>query len=216
MKTVTNLLIVTIFFSFLNQVNAQSLTDVLKNSTAIKLIDNKGTIKYLQSNNGITQIVNTVNDKTTTTWQLGGKLVDNTYIDVNSHILGLDKLTLETGNSSTDAVSLSSHGVGSGWTFLVRDEFTGEIKKKIATDFISSGHSLYNSILADVTANKVELVPAGLTSDINKIWVYRNGSKLISGIDYTLSSGKIIVQSPASGNTWSISLDDVFEIHWLK
>ena len=40
-------------------VSAQSTTDVTKVATAVRLIDNKGTIKYLQSNNGITQITNT-------------------------------------------------------------------------------------------------------------------------------------------------------------
>jgi hypothetical protein len=43
-----------------------------KTDTAIRLIDNKGTIKYLQSNNGITSITSTIGgSKTTTTLQLG-------------------------------------------------------------------------------------------------------------------------------------------------
>jgi hypothetical protein len=45
--------------------------DVAKSTNTVKVVDNKGTIKYFQSNNGITQITNTTADKTTTTWQLG-------------------------------------------------------------------------------------------------------------------------------------------------
>jgi hypothetical protein len=204
-----------LFFMFISM-NGQSSSDVPKSISSIKLIDNKGTIKYLQSNNGITQIVNSVNDKTTTTWQLGGKLLENTYIDVNGKHFALDKLSLETGNPSTDAVSGSIHGVGTGWTLLVRDESTGEIKKKLAVDFITSGHIIYTSTSSDVTNNKVELTPAGLSQDIFKILVYRNGVKLIAGNDYTLSSGKIIITSPTVGNIWNVNLDDMYEAHWIN
>jgi hypothetical protein len=51
-----------------------------------KVVDNKGTIKYFQSNNGITQITNTTADKTTTTWQLGGTLTEDTFIDATGSI----------------------------------------------------------------------------------------------------------------------------------
>ena len=47
-------------------------------NTSVKLIDNKGTIKYLQVANGLTSFTNTTNNKTLTTWQLGGTLTANT------------------------------------------------------------------------------------------------------------------------------------------
>ena len=50
---------------------------------AIRLIDNRGTIKYLQVQNGLTILSNTTNDVTTTTWQLGGTLEDDTTITLN-------------------------------------------------------------------------------------------------------------------------------------
>jgi len=56
-------------------------TNVAGNKAAVRVVDNKGTVKYLQANNGLTQIVNTTNDVTTTTWQLGGTLTADTYID---------------------------------------------------------------------------------------------------------------------------------------
>ena len=205
-----------LFILFVSTMNGQSTSDVIKSVSSIKLIDSKGTIKYLQSNNGITQIVNTVNDKTTTTWQLGGKLTDDTYIDVNGKKLIFDKLLLETGTPSTDAISGSIHGVGTGWTLLVRDEATGEIKKKLAVDFITSGHTIYSSTLSDVANNKVELSPTGLSQDIFKILIFRNGVKLIAGNDYSLSSGKIIITSSGGGNVWTVNLDDLYEAHWIN
>ena len=52
---------------------------------SIKLIDNKGTVKYLQTSNCLTTLTNTgeTTDVTTTTLQLGGTLTANTYIDVD-------------------------------------------------------------------------------------------------------------------------------------
>jgi hypothetical protein len=43
-----------------NKVSAQTAPgDVAKSTNTVKVVDNKGTIKYFQSNNGITQITNT-------------------------------------------------------------------------------------------------------------------------------------------------------------
>lgn len=48
---------------------------------AVRVIDNKGTIKYLQALNGLTTFTNTLPDGgVTTTWQLGGLLTEATNI----------------------------------------------------------------------------------------------------------------------------------------
>ena len=107
---------------------------------AIRVIDNKGTIKYLQSQNGITMLSNTTADVTTTTWQLGGTLTDDTYIDVDGNAFALDGIALESGAASTNAVDGDSHGgAGTGYTILVRDEATGATKKLLASDLMQSG-----------------------------------------------------------------------------
>ena len=99
-------------------------------------IDNKGTVKYLQTSNGLTTLTNTgeTTDVTTTTLQLGGTLTANTYIDVDDKVFAFDGIELETGDASTDATTKSDHGTGSGYTFLVRDEATGAIKKLLLND----------------------------------------------------------------------------------
>jgi len=79
-------------------------------NTSVKLIDNKGTIKYLQVANGLTSITNTTADKTLTTWQLGGELTADTYIDVDGKVFGLDGIELvntATSSASIDATNQS-------------------------------------------------------------------------------------------------------------
>ena len=102
---------------------------------SIKLIDNKGTVKYLQTSNGLTTLTNTGGTNvTTTTLQLGGTLSYDTYIDVDDKVFALDGIELESGEASTDATTKSDHGTGTGYTFLVRDEATGAIKKLLLND----------------------------------------------------------------------------------
>lgn len=188
---------------------------------SVKLIDNKGTIKYLQTNNGITSITSTTaGSATTTTWQLGGTLTDDTFIDVDGSVFGLDKIDLvdtSTSSASTDATTQSVHGTGTGWTLLVRDESTGAIKKLKATDLIVSGSADYTAVMADETAGLKAVTVTGIptaASDRAKIWVYRNGVKLIYGTDFAVTADTITVTEVAS--SWDLYTGDIFEIQWIK
>lgn len=68
---------------------------------SVRLVDNKGTIKYLQTNNGITSITSTTAaSTTTTTWQLGGSLTAETYIDVDGKAFALDGIKLIAPNAA--------------------------------------------------------------------------------------------------------------------
>ncbi|WBX72833.1 hypothetical protein PG913_07925 [Tenacibaculum pacificus] len=147
MKTITNKfkLAVVAVGMLVGTVSAQNTdaTTLIKDTDAtktVKLIDNKGTIKYLQSSNGITQITSTApGNRTTTTWQLGGALTDNTYItaDANKEF-ALDGLELVTDatTASVDATDRSIHGVGTGFTVLIRNEVSGAIQKIKLTDLL--------------------------------------------------------------------------------
>lgn len=228
-------------FSMVTVATAQTAsgTDVLKaagktntgSAAAVKLVDNKGTIKYLQVNNGLTQIVNTTAEVTTTTWQLGGTLTDNTYIDVNGKVFGLDKLTMVTdvNTASTNATSLSSHGTGSGFTVLIRDEATGAVQKIKLSDLlnVTAGHARFpidgtTIYVAGTTAISFDVAYGTTTTpvlNVNKVSVYRNGAKLVATDDYTVdaTSGKenFVKVTPVSAD-WQFYLDDVIEIHWVK
>ena len=201
------------------QTTSTTSTNVSQTATAIKVVDNKGTIKYFQSNNGITQITSTTaGSATTTTWQLGGTLTDNTYIDVNGKVFTLNGLALESGSASTDATSESDSGTatGTGWTLLVRDEATGETKKMLASSLINGG--VYEVVLTDDQAAGVFVTEAisGLTTVSNRISVFRNGVKLrqlSSGTeDWTLTSGTI----DFTADSGTFYTGDVIEVQWVK
>jgi len=197
---------------------------------AIKVIDNKGTVKYLQAQNGMTVFTNTTNDVTTTTWQLGGTLTANTYIDVNGNAFGLDKLTLVTDMStaSSNAATLTSHGTGTGFTVLIRDEATGAIQKIKLSDLlnVTAGHTVFTidgtTYAAGTTAISFD-VSYGTTTlpvlNVNKISVYRNGIKLEAGADYAVdaTTGKVnfVKVTPVAAD-WQFFISDKIEVHWIK
>ncbi len=194
---------------------------------SVRVIDNKGTVKYLQTNNGITTITSTTaSNKTVTTWQLGGTLTDSTYIDVSNRIFALDGIklvspTLTAGAATTAAISTtasdtSSHGDGgTGWTVLIRDEATGETKKMLATDLISTGRTE----VTISTDGDTDITATGLAAgtNINKVSVYRNGAKLRAGIDYTVSAADTITldTSAAAPNDWETYEGDIIEVQWI-
>ena len=188
----------------------------------VKIIDNKGTIKFLQVANGITSLTNTINDLTTTTYQLGGTLTDNTYIDVSGNVFAIDGIALEDGPASTDAATGSSGGTatGSGWTFLVRDEATGETRKLEFDNFITSEYKsgAYSSLTA--TPGSMTFTISALPLALSKTWVYRNGIKLISGIDYSVSPPNtlLITPPPPSGTNvdWQFYDGDFITVQVLK
>ncbi|NLP56681.1 hypothetical protein [Lutibacter sp. B1] len=196
-------------FSF---ANAQATADVAKGSTAVKVIDNKGTIKYFQSNNGITQIVNSTDDVTTTTWQLGGTLTDDTYIDASGAVFAITGIS-ETALTAATAVD------GTGFTLLVRDETSGEIQKMLATDLITSGQTVFTvATTGDDTFDVASGTPAMSGAQIplpeySKVWVYRNGAKLIANVDYTISGSVVTINVTADLPNYA---GDIIEIQYIK
>lgn len=199
--------------------------NIRKDSTSgavVRVVDNKGTIKYFQSNNGITAITSTAaGNKTTTTWQLGGTLTDETYIDVDGKAFALNGLELvdkATLLPSTDATSLSSHGTGTGFTILVRDEVTGATKKLLATDLITSGREVDEATGDEETANAIAITLSGLPiTRPGQIFVFRNGTKLRLTDDFTLSENTVtITGGGTSPNDFAIYAGDQFEVQWIK
>jgi len=185
---------------------------------AVRVVDNKGTIKYLQVKNGITQITNTTPDKgIVTTWQLGGTLTDDTFIDATGKVFALDGIKLinpATDAASTDAIDGSKHGTGTGFTMLVRDEATGETKKMLMSSFVNGGETQ----LSAVAATDATFTDTTLPSTVQKIWVYRNGAKLLADTDYTLAGTTVTIKN-ANGtdpDDYAFITGDKIEIHWIK
>ncbi len=229
-----------IFFAF-NITNAQQITgDVGKGedvgrATAlngtIRVIDNKGTKKFLQVQNGLTLLTDATPDGgIISTWQLGGTLTDNTYIDATGQVFSLDGIkvvpTPATGNGAATATtdqSIGSNGAAiggatagtdTGWTVLVRDEATGEVQKILATNLVAAGQLLATAT-ADGTAPA--LVDGSIPGEFQKVWVYRNGAKLVANVDYTVAAGIVtLVENTTTPNDWEIFSGDVFEVQWIN
>lgn len=203
-----------------------NITAADADGVVVKVIDNKGTVKYLQSNNGITTVTSVEpGNLTRTTFQLGGTLTDDTYIDVSGKIFGLNGLELEQGLASTDAESLNNNGTG--WTLLVRDEQTGEIKKMMVTDMVQSGWAAFQLDAALIASPVLDIAGVSLAS-YQTVYVYRNGAKLVAGIDYTVGTDNKITLIPAGSgtvgaptNTWddeafTLYAGDKIEVHFIK
>ncbi|WP_299008438.1 hypothetical protein [uncultured Tenacibaculum sp.] len=208
--------------------------DVSKSSPlngTIRVIDNKGTKKFLQVKNGLTLLTDTSTDGgVISTWQLGGTLTDNTYIDATGKTFSLDGLKLvppataaaTAANDQTvgsNGIALGSTGTAStdtGWTVLVRDEATGEIQKILASDLVTAGRAEF-PITND---GDVVVTAAGLAmgTSINKISVYRNGAKLRAGVDYTLTADDTITldTSAPTPNDWTTYAGDLIEVQWVN
>ena len=186
----------------------------------IRVIDNKGTKKFLQVKNGLTLLTDDTPDGgIVSTWQLGGTLTDNTFIDASGAIFALDGLELvdtsidAPSTNATDG-SIASTATGTGWTVLVRDEATGETKKLLATDIVAAGQ-LTATATADNTAPV--LADISIPAIYQKVWVYRNGAKLVANVDYTVAAGAVtLVPGTTAPNDWAIYADDVFEVQWIN
>lgn len=178
---------------------------------SIKLIDNKGTVKYLQTSNGLTTLTNTGGTNvTTTTLQLGGTLSDDTYIDVDDKVFALDGIELESGEASTDATTKSDHGTGTGYTFLVRDEATGAIKKLLLNDLGVKGG--IEPLTADEDGQTEYTITSAEELTLFKTYVYRNGIKLIAGKDYTVATNVVTLTQTG----YQVLAGDDIEVHFLN
>ncbi len=116
----------------------------------VRLVDNKGNIKYLQANNGITTLTEKIKGRFVTTWQLGGKLTTNTYItaagesttgagDQKEFALDGLKLVTDVTTASDNAQDRGKHTdatASTGFTVLIRDEKTGAIQKIKLSDLL--------------------------------------------------------------------------------
>jgi len=166
---------------------------------------------------------NTTDDVTTTTWQLGGTLTDNTFIDVDGNVFGLDGIALiSSETASTDAeTGTSADGSDSGYTFLVRDEATGATKKLLASDIdiITSGQESFTANATDhgATFTTYALTGSPTLPAFAQVWVYRNGAKLIAGIDYTVA-GSTVTLSPGgtAPNDWAVYAGDTIEVQYIR
>ncbi len=190
----------------------------------VKVIDNKGTKKFLQSKNSITMFTDKKpSGGVVTTWQLGGELTVDTTINFGDTVkFTIDGKQFVLNSVEEEKRPAETVPAGGGaptinWEVLVRDETTGQIKKVKLTELlkVQGIHAEKDAKTADETANKIDIEVKGLVTatDKFKVWVYRNGAKLISGKDYTFGADKVVINAPTD---WHVYEGDYFEVHYVK
>ena len=158
---------------------------------------------------------------------MGGQLADDTDIDFNGHafsfnnVVQVDVTDATNGVPATTTTTASGQG-NTGWTLLVRDEDTGEIKKMLATDLIVSGQTVFTgtqgTLTYDVTAGTPAMAGAQIPlPNYEKVWVYRNGAKLVAGVDYTIAGSVVtLVENAVAPNDWTLYTGDVIEVQYYR
>lgn len=213
-------------------VKAQITTgEIPDQPTQVRLVDNKGTIKYLQVRNGITMLTNTSGNINTTTWQLGGTLENNTTISLNGKFFQIGDMLMRTNANATANGPVNtltnSSDVTTGLTFVMRDQVTGALVTMMASDpmfgggFIQAGQAEFEvGTAANITVGTPAAV-VGMPAEYSKVSIYRNGTKLRANVDYTIAAGLVTLVNRSTIPTpvnqrWSLFAGDILEVHWVK
>lgn len=190
----------------------------------VRVVDNKGTIKYLQVQNGLTMMTNTTGNINTTTWQLGGSLENNTTINLNGKFFQLQNMVMNTNANATSngaVTTMAGTAAGPGLTFVMRDQTTGALVTMLASDIIQSGKAEFEVGAANTIVVAVATAVIGLPTDVSKVSVYRNGSKLRAGTDYIVAANSITLVDRSGvavpiNQRWALFSGDIIEVHWVR
>lgn len=229
MKNLKLILIALVFLVGNLTLNAQTTTgEIPDQPIQVRVVDNKGTIKYLQVRNGLTMMTNTTGNINTTTWQLGGTLEDNTTINLNGKYFQLENMLMNTNANATSngaVTTMATSASGPGLTFVMRDQTTGALVTMLSSDpnfsLITAGQAEFEVGVAPSIAVTVPTTIPGLPADYQKVSVYRNGSKLRANIDYTISLNSLVLVNRSAApvpvnQRWSLFSGDIIEVHWVK
>ncbi len=153
----------------------------------VKAISALDLIDALNYTNGLT--------KTGTDVKLGGALTEPTTITTTAtNVLKL--AGLESGNISTDSLVVSAAD--------------GTLKRVSASNLtLQSGDQNFTVVSAGQDTYTVTDMPA----TVSKVWVFRNGAKLLVSVDYTTTAG-VVTLTPAMAAL--VAASDIIEVQWVK
>lgn len=159
---------------------------VVSPSGQVKSVSAADLIDALNYTNGLTKTGNDV--------KLGGALSEPTTITTNATNV-LKIAGLQAGTSADSIVVSSPDGT----------------LKKISQESIAlqSGDQNFSIVSNGQGVFTVSDMPA----NASKVWVFRNGAKLLVGVDYTTTAG---VVSLTGAMTPLIVTGDVIEVQWVK
>lgn len=152
---------------------------------ALKWISASKLFNALTFENGLTKSGNTV--------KLGGALNEATTITTNATNV-LKIAGLQGGNLGADSLVVTSAD--------------GTLKKVNRETVVQSGE-----VNITATLNQTSITVANMPASASKVWVFRNGAKLLAGEDYTTAAGEVTLTPTVD---WSVLAGDIFEVQWVK
>jgi hypothetical protein len=153
----------------------------------VKSVAASDLIDALNYTNGLTKTGNDV--------KLGGALSEPTTITTD--VTNVLKIAgLQSGNISTDSLVVSAPD--------------GTLKRVSAASIaLQSGDQNYSVVSNGQSVFTVTDMPA----NASRVWVFRNGAKLLVGVDYTTTAGVVTL---TGAMTPLIVTGDVLEVQWVK
>ncbi len=150
----------------------------------IRYISKSKLLDGLYANNGLTKVADSV--------QLGGALSKATTITTTAtNTLAI--AGLESGNLATDS--------------LVVADASGVLKRVSASSLLQSGDQVFTA-----TTGTLTFTVTGLPAIVSRVWVFRNGAKLVATEDYTVSGSVVTLIE----NDYVLTTGDKIEVQWVK
>ena len=185
----------TIVTSESNFMQIRGLTSGSTSADSVMVVDPaNGTLKWISASklfnaltfeNGLTKTGNTV--------RLGGTLNQATTITTDgTNVLKI--AGLQGGNHGADSLVVTSSD--------------GTLKKVNRESVVQSGEVKISASLGQTT-----ITVANMPALASKVWVFRNGAKLVAGEDYSTAAGTVTLTPTVD---WAVLAGDIFEVQWVK
>jgi hypothetical protein len=166
--------------------SADSIMVVNPTSGQIKYVSAASLYTQLTYSNGLTKTGNDV--------KLGGALTEPTTITTDATNV-LKVAGLQSGDVSVDSLVVASAD--------------GTLKRVSASTIsLQSGDQEFSA-----TTGQSTFSVTGLPATASKVWVFRNGAKLIVNTDYTVAAGVVTLTGPMAA---LIAAADAIEVQWVK
>jgi hypothetical protein len=164
---------------------ADSVMVVNPSTGQTKFISASSLFNALTFTNGLTKTGNTV--------KLGGTLSEATTITTDATNV-LKIAGLQSGSLDTDSIAV-----------VTAD---GTLKLVSASTVLKSGDQNFTA-----TAAQSAYTVTGMPANVTRVWVFRNGAKLLVTDDYTTVAG-IVTLTPAMAAL--VVVGDIIEVQWVK
>lgn len=166
--------------------SADSVMVVNPTTGQVKYVSAASLYTQLTYSNGLTKTGNDV--------KLGGALTEATTITTDATNV-LKVAGLQSGDLSVDSLVVSSAD--------------GTLKRVSASTIsLQSGDQDFAA-----TTGQSTFAVTGMPATASKVWVFRNGAKLIANTDYTTAAGVVTL---SAGMVSLIAADDAIEVQWVK